>query len=271
MFSRYAKDLFLFRDFMDEKNKSISLLNDYVLKSAHNKLMDYIFKFAGLISVLEGSSSPIRLCESGSSLYGFIDECIAMDMVYHGGENISDINKIEYIGSDISIMMNKGAQAFHPGNKFIFSLADTIRDLLNEIDPIDLFYGLSISLRYALREAEDLVNIGLKSRLAIFNRLSLSKNETKCKIAGTGKYTYIISLPDFVKLLHKHCIAAKYCTANMQMNKDGVETIRASIIMSKDERILEKFISHYQSYVDKSSAIKGVEKGVWRNIDDLLK
>lgn len=44
MFARYSRDLFAFRKFFGEKEKTVEKLNEYVLRSAHDKLMDYIFK-----------------------------------------------------------------------------------------------------------------------------------------------------------------------------------------------------------------------------------
>lgn len=70
MFSRYAKDLFLFRDFFEEKEKSIHVLNEYVKKSAHDKLLDYVFKYAGVVTLLENNDAIKSVCESGSSLWG---------------------------------------------------------------------------------------------------------------------------------------------------------------------------------------------------------
>ena len=84
MFARYSRDLFAFRKFFDEKNKTVEKLNEYVLQSAHNKLMDYMFKYAGMLAIEEKGI----VCECGSSLYGWIDEAQACDYVYGGGDNI---------------------------------------------------------------------------------------------------------------------------------------------------------------------------------------
>lgn len=54
MFSRYARDLFAFRKFLGEKEKTTKIFNEYVKETAHVKLMDYLFKYAGLISVRGG-------------------------------------------------------------------------------------------------------------------------------------------------------------------------------------------------------------------------
>lgn len=53
MFSRYARDLFLFRSFLEEKRQDVETLDEFIRQSAHVKLLDYIFKYAGVITVLK--------------------------------------------------------------------------------------------------------------------------------------------------------------------------------------------------------------------------
>ena len=40
-----------FSEVFHEKEKTVEKLNEYVLNSAHNKLMDYLFKYAGMLVV----------------------------------------------------------------------------------------------------------------------------------------------------------------------------------------------------------------------------
>lgn len=272
MFARYSKDLFAFRKFFTEKDKTVEKLNEYVLRSAHNKLMDYIFKYAGIIAVTEGGA----ICECGSSLYGWIDEAMACDHVFHGGRNIEKIRRLEYIGSDISELMNEGAESFHSDVKMEFTTEDTIDGVVTDIrdrlhKELALFYGLSVSVRYAVREAEDLVRVADLSELSMYNRLSLTYGEqTYVSVYGTGKSVYIVSLPKLVEGLKEKGIHAKYCTANMQHGKDGENTVRASVITSKSEDVLHTFIKEYESCIEKSSHIPGVEKGEWKDLEELL-
>ena len=269
MFSRYADDLFLFRKFFEESDKSVDKLSDYVINSAHNKLLDYIFKYAGFLTIFEKKLRG-SICESGSSLYGLIDEVMACDYVYHGGENIEAIQKTRYICSDISEMMNQGAKEFHSNFNFEVSTAETIGLLMDKIDDLAMFYGLSVSMRYALRTASDLIKIANRTKLSIFNRLSFSLGDTIQSTVGTGKYVYIISLQEFGKLLKEAGFVAKYCSANMQFNKDVENTLRVSFVMAENVDLLETFIKHYEYCVEKSVHIKGVEQGTWFDFDNLL-
>jgi len=268
MFARYSRDLFAFRKFFTEKEKTVEILNKYVLNAAHNKLMDYIFKYAGMVAIGEGGT----VCESGSSLYGWIDEAIACDYVYENGKNIEKIKGFKYIGSDISELMNEGAAGFHAGIEMDFTTAGTIYEMIRGgINNISLFYGVSVSIRYAVRKAKDLAEIAELSELSIYNRLSLTfENETMVSVYGTGKSVYIISLPELIKELEERGIYGKYCTANMQYGKDGKNTIRASIAISRDGDLLNRFIEQYDKCIEKSLQIPGVERGEWKDLRNLL-
>lgn len=268
MFARYANDLFLFRDFYDESYKSVDKLNEYILKSAHTKLLDYIFKYAGILTVIENAIEG-KVCESGSSLFGWIDEMIALDYVYNNGENIRKLEALEYLGCDISEIMNRAAKEFHKNISFSFSTADTIGKFLKEHNNLSLFYGLSVSLRYALRTSDDLLAIAKKSELSIFNRISLSYGNTIESTVGTGKYVYIISLKEYVQHMEQNGFKAKFCTANMQYNRDGENTVRASIVMSKKEEYIDSFINIYNKYIDMSLLNAEIEKGEWKDISEL--
>lgn len=273
MFARYSRDLFSFRKFFHEKEKTVEKLNEYVLRAAHNKLMDYIFKYAGIVAAREDGI----ICECGSSLYGWIDEAIACDLVYMpGGGYTEKIKRFQYIGSDISSLMNEGAKSFHSDIDMDFTTEDTINGVISDIKTrlgkhISLFYGVSVSIRYAIRNAVDLVEAADVSGLCIYNRLSVTfDNDTHISVYGTGKSVYIVSLPKLVEGLNEKGIFAKYCTANMQYEKDGKGTVRVSVIISKDMGILGDFISIYDDCINKSIHIKGVEKGEWKNLDELL-
>ena len=272
MFARYSRDLFAFRKFFDEKEKTVKKLNEYVIRSAHDKLMDYIFKYAGMRAISLGGI----ICECGSSLYGWIDEAIACDYVFGEGQAIEKIRNLEYVGSDIADLMNEGAAAFHSDIKMDFTTEDTIAGVISDIQnrlqkKISLFYGLSVSVRYAARDAEDLIKVADLSELSMYNRLSLTYDkQTLISVYGTGKSVYIVSLPQLIEGLKAKGIHARYCTANMQYGKDGENTVRASIITSKSENTLDKFITIYEECIEKSIQIPGVEKGEWKDLEELL-
>lgn len=272
MFARYSRDLFAFRKFFNEKEKTVEKLNEYVLNSAHNKLTDYLFKYAGMLVVEQKG----MICECGSSLYGWIDEALACDRVYGGGYNEDKIKGFHYIGSDISNLMNEGAQNFHSGIKMDFSTQSTIAGVINEIkknygEKLSLFYGLSVSVRYAVRDAMDLLEVAKMSELSIYNRLSLTfDNNTLVSIYGTGKSVYIVSLPELIKGLKENGFYAKYCTENMQYDKDGEHTVRVSIAISANQDVLDRLIVRYDECIDKSTHIKGIIKGKWKNLEELV-
>ena len=271
MFARYARDLFAFRKFFGEKDKTVEKLNGNVLESAHNKLTDYIFKYAGMLAAREKG----RVCECGSSLYGWIDEALACDEVF-GGHNAEKIRGFHYIGSDISALMNEGAANFHKDVTMDFSTQDTISGFLKEVKEkftgkLSLFYGLSVSIRYAVRDAADLIEVADVSELSIYNRLSMTlEDKTQVSVYGTGKSVYLVSLPKLLEGLKEKGLFVKYCTANMQYGKDGSGTVRASLAIADRKELLERFIAEYERCIDKSIQIEGVVRGEWKDPEELL-
>lgn len=238
--------------------------------SAHDKLMDYILKYSAMLTIKEGGS----VCESGSSLWGWIEEAQVCDRVYHNGKNLEKIKGFHYVGSDLSKLMNDGAQAFHQDYQMSFSTAPTITELLYDIQErivprLALFYGLSVSIRYAVRKGEDLVKVAEFADLSVYNRLSLSLAEDKTLVYGTGKTVYVVSLNDLVAGLQTLGISAYFCTANMQYERDGANTVRASVIISKNVALLDKFMAEYQVCIEQSKDIAGVEVGEWKNLATL--
>ena len=271
MFARYAKDLFLFRDFFKEKEKNIHVLEEYIKKSAHDKLLDYVFKYAGVVTLLNNNEFTKSVCESGSSLWGFIEEVQAMDYVFNNGILVNKISELTFLSSDISDMMLRGGRLLHPDVKVKVSNAPTVAELMEVYKEIGLFYGLSVSLRYALRESSDLVKIADNSNLTIFNRVSLSYKGNEQIIAGTGKHGYIMSIPEIKGLFDKNEITAMYTTENMQSGKDGEDTIRVSIAFSKQQDIVTEFVNNYNCLVDKLVETNDAvyTHGEWKNIQEL--
>ena len=273
MFARYARDILMFRKVIDEINYGgVLSLADAVKRSAHDKLMDYILKYAGMLAIQEKGA----VCESGSSLYGWIEEAEACDKVYSEGRNLSKIRGFHYIGSDLSRLMNDGAKALHQDFRMDFSEAPTIMDLFKDIRAhivprLALFYGLSVSIRYAVRKANDLVEAARYSDLCVYNRLSLSLEEDKCLVYGTGKMVYVISLDDLTKGLQELGASAKFCTANMQHDRDGQNTVRVSCIISEKQELLDRFETVYRECIEKSLDVAGVEQGEWLDLADLRK
>lgn len=213
------------------------------------------------------------MCESGSSLYGLIEEVLACDAVFHDGKNADAIKQAHYLASDISEMMNEGAIALHPETSIESTTAPTIHRLIEDIKNrgmrLGLFYGLSVSIRYAIRESQDFIDMADVCDFQIYNRLSLSYGDTFTNIYGTGKTVYITSLNQLVNGLEKKGLIAKYCTANMQHERDGKDSVRASIIIGKTEDELNMFINEYEFCIDKVAAFEDIEKGKWKELREL--
>ena len=177
-----------------------------------------------------------------------------MDLVVNDGLLINDIEQENYLASDISIMMNKGAKLFHPRADIHDSTAGTISDLLDENNDIGLLYGLSVSLRYAFRNADDMRKVVNACDIAIFNRLSMSYKEDTMILAGTGKETYILSVNRLKEIFRNTKAYVLYNTNSIQRDKDGSDSIRASLIISKNKKLVENFLKTYDNIIE--TAIK---------------
>lgn len=271
MFARYSRDLFSFRHYLDNKEEhNLDGLMKRIKCSAHDKLLDYIFKYAGFVIDNMGGWR----CELGSSIYGLIEELMALDIVFSAGRHVNGFRTGKYLACDISEMMNEGAAIFHPDAEIISSVAPTTKELIEEIKRrsihLELFYGLSVSMRYSLRNSQDILDMAQMCGLQIYNRLSMSFGETLSFIYGTGKSVYVISLPELVKGAEKEGVCIKYCTGNMQREKDGVDTIRVSLAISKEENRVNSFIQEYDRCIDIANKEGvGMEGGSWRDIREL--
>lgn len=64
---------------------------------------------------------------------------------------------------------------------------------------------------------------------------------------------------------------AKFTTDNMQKNKNGDNTIRVSMIITKHENLFNDFIKFYDDCVEKliEEKIEGIEHGEWKDIEEL--
>lgn len=273
MFARYARDLFIFRDFLAKAQKSFDDLINCIEQTAHDKIYDYIFKYAGIRAYLNacGGEKEKRICESGSSLFGLIEEMLAMDYVVNDGKCIDAFLHAKYLASDISEMMNKGAKLFHPHTDIDSSIAGTIAQLMIEKRNIGLFYGLSVSLRYAFRKAKDIERVVNNCDVTIFNRLSMSYDEDRNVLAGTGKEAYVLSIPKMKDVFEKSGDKVFYNTDSIQRNRDGENTVRASIIISQNEKIIEDFISIYNDIVKKAmnADVMNSYIGEWKEFIEL--
>lgn len=198
---------------------------------------------------------------------------MACDAVFHESKNVDRILNASYIASDISKMMNEGAVALHPYISIEATIAPTIHKLTEEIRnrglKLSVFYGLGVSIRYAIRSSQDIIDMTDICDFQMYNRLSLSFGDTLTGVYGTGKTMYIISLEELIEGLNNRGVKAKYCTANIQYEKDGSNTVRASIIIGRTEYELEKYITEYTNCIDNIASDESIEKGEWRVLSEL--
>ncbi|MFI3202502.1 MAG: hypothetical protein R3Y54_13455 [Eubacteriales bacterium] len=137
MFSRYARDLFAVRNYIQSEEKSVVAIEDCFRNTAHDKISDYIAKYVGMMTISSNSKNNKEraiFAEVGSSLMAIIEEFLAIDETVNHGKCIDFIKSMRYIGSDISELMNQGAHEFHPEYLVDTYREDTASKFLNAIN-----------------------------------------------------------------------------------------------------------------------------------------
>jgi hypothetical protein len=248
MFSRYSKDMFYFRDFIESENPTVDHFWETSQKTAHRDLQANMLKYAGYRAVHDNTDSgeKIAICEIGSSLFGLIDEISALDKLTNNGRCIKSIETGKYVGCEISELMNRGAKELHPKASFNFYTDSTASEFLKHELKYDFLYGLSISLQYSLRSAQDIVGLIKKSKLSVIRRFFLSMDETRSIDIGTGKKGYYISLKEFLHLLKEAGISSKFYNFRTSMDRK-TRTIAIDIVAG-EPRYIERFTHHYQNF-----------------------
>jgi hypothetical protein len=269
MFSRYAKDMFYYREFANGENPITSFW-ETSQKTAHRDLQANILKYAGYRAVNDNIELQKRatICEIGSSLFGLIDEIAALDRLMNDGICIEAINTAKYIGCEISEFMNKGAKELHSRASFDFYTDPMTSQFLEHNVEYDLFYGYSISMHYALRKTQDMIGLINRGKLNIFRRLCFSIGETKSVDLGTGKKGYFISMKEFLELLKETGMSARFYNYAATVNQTTL-TIAIDVVVGEPDYI-DRFTNYYKSIHQEFSSQTPFQLGKGTEWSDLL-
>jgi|GEM_PF-4050639 len=250
MFSRYAKDLFLFRDVSNLESPTSQDFLNAVMSSSHRKLFFIALKYAGYL-VVKDYPKPIRVCEIGSSLFGLIDEIAALDAIMNKGRNIACIRQGKYIGCEISDMMNRGATEFHPQASFDLHTDSNASAFLQRSLKYDFFYAHSISLQYSLRSTAELAEISRQGSVSVFLQAAFSVKGPKMVDIGTGKKGFHPDLKEWVKLIEIYGLSAKFYSKGIFFDAVGgdktnhlLDSLRITLVVGKSD-LLDRFVSHF--------------------------
>jgi hypothetical protein len=261
MFPRYARDLFRFRDFINDTNPTPILLMDITKKTGPKDMLALLLKYAGYMAVKDtvDSTEQVTVCEIGSSLFGLIDEIAALDKLLNNGNNTKHLMEGKYIGCEISDLMNKGAKELHPSAHFELYTDSTAEQFLNRCLEYDLFFSISISMQYSLRNTSDVADICKQSKLSVMRHLCFSIDETRAVNIGTGKMGYYIGLNEFMKLLEGTGMLAKFYQYGVTSN-DITRTIAVDMVVGRPDEI-DSFVNHFSEVHQLFSKSVGLGEG----------
>jgi len=211
MLPRYTQDLLHFREILETTGVNISMLSFKVGLTAHKDFANLLLKYASVLHAQSRgySEGRLKLFELGHTIFGLIDEILAVDKAINQENASQYIEEGLFVGCEISDMMNRVSKAFHPNNKFELYLESKASDFLGQNPEYDIFYCFGITFQYALRTSQDLVDLCKRAKLSVLSRLQVSLGETEMVGMGTGKFGYNVSLSEFLdKLTNEHGLSA---------------------------------------------------------------
>lgn len=215
MLARYLADLHAYVDLrqMTANLDEVDLAKAYK-RGVHHK-NDCSLQLDKLIalSVAGRSQSTLRFFELGSTVFGCIE---GMQFVrslllnLRCREPFPDLRHVHWYGVDISSLFNMLALKLH--GEMRIETAVSLEELT--VQSFDLFFSKGVTLLYALRSVEELLNHVGRSRVSLFD-YSFSLGESQDTVIGTGKDVRYLSLPKYID-------ASSRTTASHFVRKDTV-------------------------------------------------
>ena len=284
MLARYTKDLLLYRDAWRAGLRTPTEFHELVQQSRHRDLPALLLKYAAIqVAEQRGfGAGRLALCESGSTLFGLIDEMLALDQVVDAGRLEAYLQGGRYVGNEISEFLNRAGAEFHPGVEFEFHLDPSAGEFCAREAHYDLFYATTISLQYSLHTAADLVGLCTAARLSVLNWAPFSPDVTRPTRLGTGKCGFDVSLPEFAAGVAATGMEVRY---NLAQNKLLAPGQQSSVIGAQDHPLLiagiavgrsEELDAFEQRHAALCEHFRGAgvlhpdRLGCWRSIDELI-
>ncbi|MEE9382926.1 MAG: hypothetical protein V3V08_05880 [Nannocystaceae bacterium] len=255
--SRYLRDIFVYRDVIADADASPKRLADAVTRTAHGSLPNLLLKYAALCTAREllPHGECLRLCETGSSVFGIIDELLATNAALGGLELRSYLERAHFVGHEISELMNRTTEAIHPNMAFSFATDARAKDFLARRLAYDVYYCMSVCFQYCLESAQELAAICQPAKLSVLNQLPVSLQASRPVVLATGKRGVNISLSEFIDGVAQLDLAFYFQHSQLKYYEAG-EVLRATRASEAHSTLylvglvgrplwVETFISHY--------------------------
>ena len=255
MLARYMRDLILFRDVIGSAYPTRELLVEKVASTAHKDLSKLVLKYAAVLTAreLDFGGGRYRLCELGSTLFGFIDEVLAVSMVIKHRDVEDYVKAGYYRGLEISSLQNRGAEELHRGYDLDLVLGSSVERFVEGKPEYDVFYGYGITWQYVVKSPDDLICLCAPSRLSIVNQITFSRGETASIRLGTGKIGHNVSFLEFADKTHEALgLSIFYQPTVLDLGADDI--LKGTFIVA-DDTTMDCFRQHGQ---DISTAFREV-------------
>lgn len=198
MLGRYANDIIAYFDMSELLDNSALKEIAEVHKSEIHHKDETTLSLRKLIALEvsgSGKANP-SFFELGQTVFGCIEgmEFTRKLLSFAGINTVSqELKKVHWCGLDISEMFNKLSKTLH--GDYHVSTADDFSSLPQSYD---VFFSKGISLLYAVRSVEQLLEILEKGHCSIFD-YSFSLSDEHVTTIGSGKTVKYLSIDQFLK------------------------------------------------------------------------
>ena len=274
MHARYSNDIYAYQKMLKELSQADHerIVNVYQNDIHHHD--DLIVNNNKLLALeITGSS----FFELGQTLFGCIDAMLftqAFNFKYLGISSPCILGDVFWQGVDISEFFNCTALQLH--KDYHVSAVSELNIIQAEQD---VFFAKGITLLYAVRSADDLLNLTRRKKISIFD-YSFSMCDDVSTQIGTGKNVKYLSKREFLSFYEMVKSEGKdiWVRNNAGVRKNGELFYFEGIVCGAD--LSEKYIKRQANWIN---AFRGQSKAVltlahriddeywsWTRLDNLL-
>ncbi len=200
MHARYSNDIVCYMAMSEQLNAmQLTELIAMYREEIHHKddFSMNLGKLCALAAVRDTQSrnQPLTFFELGQTLFGCIDGmdfCQLLMAHLKVDSKPVNLNEVHWYGVDISNFFNKLAVLMHPRQRV--RACDDLKELPGIMD---VFFAKGVTMLYAIRNIDQLVNILNSARTCIFD-YSFAADKEHEVIIGSGKTVKYIRMADFL-------------------------------------------------------------------------
>jgi len=230
MIARYAKEIIGYQDGKKALEQGdlelfLNLYNDEIhTKDFLNSILTWL-----ALGFLKDKGKALKFYELGFTLFGCIEAHEACKVLFPSDVDVKDI---DYTGNEISYLISELAIRLHSEYKVSYTLSK-----IDKESHSGLFFSKGVTLLYALKEAQDLMDYLEPSQLAIFD-YNFSLEGSQSEILGTGKKIVYLSLEDF-REIYKNSKESLFIRKSDLIIDDKLHRMRCHCLWGEEAMIKE--------------------------------